>query len=935
MRRLSSNEIRNEFLNYFKERGHEIYPSDNIVPSNDPTLLFTTAGMVQFKPLWAGAPLKSPRAASVQKCLRAGGKGSDLENVGRTLRHHTFFEMLGNFSFGDYFKEEAVSWAWDFAVNVLEIPKEKLWVSVFEDDDEAEEIWGKHIKKERIVRLGPDDNFWGPAGPSGACGPCSEIYIDLGHEKGCQKPGCAVGCDCERYLEFWNIVFPQFFQDENGARSPLKRRGIDTGMGLERLAYILQGAQSNYDTDLFRPIIDEIIKISDGRIDYPGNESHKVSVHVIADHVRAITFALAENILPSNEGRGYVVRRILRRAARHARMLGIEDVILSKLAPIVIEKMKDAYPDLAESREHVCGVILAEEKGFAGTLSSGINALEDLLAGLRKNNEKILPGKDVFYLYDTLGFPVDLVRDILDDEGFTFSEDEFEGLMAAQKRQARAGWQGGEDASLQDVYKEMGNSLEPVEFVGYRTEEISSKIVALIVGAQNVQKATAGEKVCVVLEKTPFYAQAGGQVGDTGVIQSSEGCIRVQNTTAFANKLIFHYGIVESGEFACGYSVRAKVNGERRAKIMAHHTATHILQAALQEKIDKNIKQAGSYVGPDHLRFDFSHYNALTAAQIRQVEDLVNEKICRDDPVKDEVLSIKEAKKQGAMALFGEKYADEVRVISVGDFSKELCGGLHVNKTGDIKTFKINSERSVSSGVRRIEAVAGRAAVEKIKKAKQDIARLAGLLGGLPLSPAKIDDYDAFLKKKEPQIDKYTQDKVETEKKIAGELLGFSGLGIHPDVIDNRLGEVLKELLELYKQREKKIEAEDMGSLEAYAEALCSRIREKEGVSFIASRIDKNDIEQIRTLIDIIKKKLQSGIVVLASVMNGKAVIVAGVTEELVKKGYHAGKIVGKLAGLVGGRGGGRPDFAQAGGPEVDKLDKAIEFVENILKVNH
>jgi len=875
---MNSQEIRKVFLEYFADRGHSIRPSAGIIPAGDPTLMFTSAGMVPFKPLWTDAPLEFSRAASCQKCLRVGGKDSDLENVGRTLRHHSFFEMLGNFSFGDYFKKEAISWAWEFVIDVMGLEKNQLWISIYDDDDEAHELWKKMIgiPVERIVRLGKKDNFWGPAGSSGPCGPCSEIYFDRGEKFGCGQPDCRPGCDCERYFEFWNLVFPQFYQEESGQRQQLARRGIDTGMGLERLALLSQEVTSNYDTDLFLPIITALTGISPAASD-PGNRE---ACHVIADHIRALTFALSENVLPSNEGRGYVIRRLLRRAVRFGRKLGLDSPFLSLLVPSVVEVMKEPYPELLEAREHVSRIIRAEEERFGDTLTMGLAKLDEIMDGLKDGTAKLIAGEDVFKLSDTYGFPPELTEEIAVENGFSIDWEAFSEALEEQRQRGRDAWKGVAEKEVSPVYKILAKRYDPVIFSGYDRTALRSRIIAVIKADREVDAANEGEEVDVVLEETPFYSEGGGQVGDTGVIQSPDGELLVLNTFSPVEGMIVHRGKVTSGKLTTGDQVEALIDRKRRKAIERHHSATHLLQRALREVVGEHISQAGSFVGPDYFRFDFTHYESLTPDELERVEARVNLLTVANDPVRTFHLSLEDAKNQGALAFFGEKYGDRVRMIDVGGYSRELCGGTHVKNTGEIGLFSIVSESSIAAGVRRIEAISGENAYRKAAETKKIIRDLSEQLKTAPR------EIPGRLKKMEKEIKILENEKRELLKKQAG----------------GDLAGLLKDIVEI------------------------------DGFKLLAAQLDGVDMNTLRASADELKAKLGSGIAVLGTAAGEKVHLIAAVTPDLVKKGLSAGEIVKAAARIVGGSGGGRPDLAQAGGKEPKKLKEALQAVPEIIR---
>lgn len=877
---MKSTELRNLFLEFFKKKGHTVKPSDWLIPANDPTLLFTTAGMVQFKPLFAGAPLEFKRAATVQKCLRAGGKGSDLENVGKTLRHHTFFEMLGNFSFGDYFKEEAIAWGWEFITQVLKMDPEKIWVSIYQDDDEAFDLWTKGVSfpKERIVRMGDEDNFWGPAGSSGACGPCSEIYYDLGPERGSGKKDANPATDDERFLEFWNLVFPQYYQEEDGSRRPLERKGIDTGMGLERLAFLMQKVHSNYETDLFKPIVDQIRDFA--KADYDGEL--KPSFHVVADHIRALSFAIAENILPSNEGRGYVLRRILRRAVRHGKKIGLEKPFLYKLVPTVDYIMGVVYPEIPKAKEHISKVIRGEEERFFETLTTGLNVLDEQIQKVIKEKEPVLPGDFLFKLYDTYGFPLDLTREIADDENVDLDIDGFETCMGQQKELARKSWKGKTEQEVKALYEKLAQEIPPVIFKGYEGCVCESKIAGLIQNGQSVKVAEGSEEIEVLLEETPFYAESGGQVGDQGVLQSKSALMEVSDTQEPVEGIRVHIGKIKKGKLKVGEMVQAKVDEESRAATQRNHTATHLLHNALRTLIGGHIKQAGSLVAPDRLRFDFSHYSPLTKEEIVKIENYINEKIMKNDEVASYEIPYEDAGKKGVIAFFGEKYKDRVRVIDVGGFSKELCGGTHVSRAGNIGFFKIIEESSLSAGIRRIVALTGQGAL-------------------------------AWVRQKEAQISELSK-----YMKAA------------PEDILHRLKQVYEENKQLEKELNKLTQKQAAGMVDE----LLSKQKEIAGIPVLAVYVGDVGADILRTMADNLKTKFKEGVILLGANHQQKANLVVRVPDSLTQKGWHAGKLIKEVAKEVGGSGGGRPDMAQAGGKDGKKVasvikDKAEKIIED------
>jgi alanyl-tRNA synthetase len=871
---MESKKIRQLFIDFFQDKGHEVLPSSPILPKDDPTLLFTNAGMVQFKSVFTGEE-ESPcrRAVTVQKCLRAGGKHNDLENVGRTARHHTFFEMLGNFSFGDYFKREASEWAWEFLTEWVKLPADKLQVTVYEKDEEAAEIWEKEIgvPSERIFRLGEKDNFW-QMGDTGPCGPCSEILIDQGPELGCGSPDCRPGCDCDRYLEIWNLVFMQYNRDESGELSPLPKPSIDTGMGLERLSAVLQGKVNNFDTDLFMPIIKHVEDISGKK--YGSDPAINVSMRVIADHIRTAAFVLAEGLTPSNEGRGYVLRRIIRRAARHGFLLGMEEPFLFNTLDSVYNIMSGPYPELLEDIENSKKVLEFEEERFANTLSSGTAILDKLMDEVRSSGSDTIPGSELFKLYDTYGFPLDLAQDIAEDNSLKIDHQGFNEEMEIQKARARASWTGAQE-EVAEVYKKIKEMFPPTEFIGYDTMGADSVVNALIKYNSLVEEVGEGEEVEIVLDKTPFYGESGGQVGDKGVIKTDSLSVEVINTKKFGDMLI-HVGTVKKGLLRRGMSVQIRVDENRRKSIMRNHTATHLLHTALKAVLGDHVKQAGSLVAPDRLRFDFTHFFAMKERELGDVEKIVNEKIIENIPVDVTETSLDDAISSGVTALFGEKYEEKVRVVRAGDFSAELCGGTHCHATGDIGPFDIISEGSVAAGVRRIEAVTGLAALELNKARENELKKAASLLKVNEMNiAAKVEKVVNELKNNERELDRIKQ------KEAKG-----------------NVGSILEQ------------------------------VREIDNIKVLAYKASGLDMKALRNLADTVKNKMGSGVVVLASAVNGQAYYVSAVTKDLVSR-LHAGDILKKI---TGGKGGGRPDMAQGGTKDADGIEKAINSVSDIIR---
>jgi alanyl-tRNA synthetase len=875
---MTGKEIRARFLKYFEERGHVVVPSSGILPKNDPTLMFTNAGMNQFKDCFLGMEDRGYyRAASSQKCVRAGGKHNDLENVGRTARHHTFFEMLGNFSFGDYFKKEAIAFAWEFLTVDLKLDKSRLYVTVYNDDDEAADIWHlqEGVPRERIYRFGEKDNFWS-MGDTGPCGPCTEIFWDNGPEVGCGSADCAVGCDCDRYMEIWNNVFMQFNRSADGVLHPLPKPSVDTGMGLERITTVMQGVCSNYDTDLLQGIIRHIERHSGKK--YGDDEKDSISMRVIADHCRAVTFLICDGALPSNEGRGYVLRRIMRRAARHAKMLGVNEPLLCRMVEAVREMMGDAYPELAEREAYIRKVVLAEEERFAETLDRGLGMLNDEVASLRSAGKTVIPGETLFKLYDTYGFPVDLTADIVASEEFTVDEPGFEACMEKQRQLGREHWKGSGAAGIADVYKEMHNRGIHSHFIGYDAVTGSSHVLAMVRDGVKAVSAAAGDQVDIVVDTTPFYGESGGQAGDVGTISTGSALLDVVETSRPFTDLTVHHCHVKEGAIRLNDAVKLTVTSPLRQATARNHTATHLLQTALRRVLGEHIKQAGSLVKADRLRFDFTHFSAMTADEIRQVELLVNGFIMENDQVSTKQMPISEAVEAGATALFDEKYGDTVRVVRVGDVSMELCGGTHVRASGDIGLFKIVSEAGIAAGVRRIEALTGSGAlsfVEQMEDEQRTIASLLKAEGGNPV-------------------------------------------------------ERLERLL--LRQRELQREIESLqGRLNAAASGdLLSQAVEVNGIKLLAVQVQVEDIKGLRDLSDTLRDRMGEGVLVLGADIGDKANLLVAVSKELSAK-IKAGDIIKQLAPLVGGSGGGKPELAQAGGSCPDKIGAALTAAAEIL----
>jgi len=863
-------EIRRQFLEYFGRHEHQPVRSSSLVPQDDPTLLFTNAGMVQFKRTFLGEEKRDyVRATTSQKCVRAGGKHNDLENVGYTARHHTFFEMLGNFSFGDYFKEKAVEFAWELMTEGYGLPADKLWVSIFLDDDEAHDIWHKNIgvPEDRIVRFGEKDNFWA-MGDTGPCGPCSEIHIDRGEAAGCGKPDCRIGCECDRYLEIWNLVFMQFNRDASGKMAPLPKPSIDTGMGLERIVSVIQNTPSNYETDLIMPIMRKTEELSERKMGE--SKEDDVAMKVIADHSRASAFLIGDGVMPSNEGRGYVLRRIMRRAIRYGRNIGLTKPFLHETAGVVFDIMREAYPDLTTSSSFITNVIRNEEVRFSETLDKGLRLLSDTLGEMRAKGLAEVPGGVIFKLYDTYGFPVDIVRDVVRDRGMSLDMEGFEADMEKQREKSRTVTA---FSSVSDAYKDLSAQGVKPEFIGYNRLSCDSEVLLLVKNGEEVETASPEDIVEVVTRKTPFYGESGGQVGDIGRISGKEELeIEVSDTIKDPAGLTVHKGRVISGIIKKGNTVTLTVDGASRTATACNHTATHILHAVLRGIAGDHIKQAGSLVGPDRLRFDFTHFSQVDTETLNRVETLVNERIRMNTQIQTVEMDAEDAFRSGATALFEEKYGERVRVVSLEDFSKELCGGTHTRNTGNIGLFKIAGESGIAAGVRRIEALTGTDALAHTQKTGNLLSETAAVL---------------------------------REK---------------PENIVSRV----RKLLTSHKAAEKEIE--QLKAKMAAASATCSQeeIRTVNGVKVLVRKVSVDTPAALRDLADKFRDKMQSGIVVLGSVAGGKVLLIALVTKDLSKR-FHAGNIVKQVAAMVGGRGGGRPDMAQAGGTQPEKLDEALE----------
>ncbi|MBD5466058.1 MAG: alanine--tRNA ligase [Lachnospiraceae bacterium] len=874
MKAYGVNELRKMFLEFFESKGHLAMKSFSLVPHNDNSLLLINSGMAPLKPYFTGQEIPPrKRVTTCQKCIRTG----DIENIGKTARHGTFFEMLGNFSFGDYFKQEAISWSWEFLTEVVGIDPDRLYPSVYEEDDEAYEIWNKEIgiAPERIFRFGKADNFWEHG--SGPCGPCSEIYYDRGEKYGCGKPDCTVGCDCDRYIEVWNNVFTQFDNDGKGNYSELEQKNIDTGMGLERLATVVQDVDSIFDVDTIQALRQKVCELA-GK-EYRKEYQWDVSIRIVTDHIRSATFMISDGIMPSNEGRGYVLRRIIRRAARHGRLLGIEGEFLARLGNTVIEGSKDGYPELEEKKDFIFNVLTQEENKFNKTIDQGLNILAEMEEDMTKAGKKELSGKDAFKLYDTYGFPLDLTMEILEEKGFTVDEKGFLQAMEEQKVKARKARKTtnymGADVT---VYESIDPSIT-TEFVGYDRLEHSAEITVLTTETELVEALTEGQIGTVIVKETPFYATMGGQNGDKGLILTKEGEFEVQDTIKLLGGKVGHVGKVTKGMLRVSETARLKVAEENRSATCKNHSATHLLQKALRTVLGTHVEQAGSYVDGERLRFDFSHFSAMTKEELEQVEKIVNEKIGESIPVDTQIMAIEEAKKSGAMALFGEKYGDTVRVVKMGDFSTELCGGTHVKNTGTIAAFKIVSESGVAAGIRRIEALTGNGVFAYYNHLEEVIAKVAKTLKA---SPSNLEEKAEHLMK---DLKALQSENESLKSKAAKDALG--------DVMD--------------------------------------QITEVKGVKLLAAKVPNVDMNGLRELGDQLKEKIGDGVVLLISDMEGKVNLVAMATEGAMAKGAHAGNLIKGVAACVGGGGGGRPNMAQAGGKNPAGIDEALTKAVNVL----
>ena len=866
--RFSINNIRKEYLNFFKSKDHLTEQSFSLIPKNDKSLLLIGAGMAPLKKYFTGAEVPpSKRMATCQKCVRTG----DIDNVGLTARHLTFFEMLGNFSFGDYFKEEAIAWAWELLTDVLKIDKDRLWVTVYLEDDEAEQIWHTKvgIPMERIVRLGKEDNFWElEVGPSG---PCSEIYYDTGDDRGCGSPDCKPGCDCNRYIEIWNLVFTQFDKDEKGVYHPLPNPNIDTGFGLERVAAVLQDKPTVFDVEPLIFIVNKVSEICS--IPYGQNRQSDVAMKIICDHSRAATFMIGDGVIPSNEGRGYVLRRLIRRAIRKGKSLGINGEFLTKTAKVVIDNWKEAYPELVEKESYIIKVISLEEEKFKITIDQGLELLMKEIQLLKDTNKKELDGNVAFKLYDTYGFPSELTEEILKENGFGLNKEQLSTAMEEHRQMARNARKSTGASGWKD--NDFTLDKDKTIFTGYNKLEDNSEVIAIVVESEQVNTINEGQSGILVLDKSPFYAEGGGQTGDEGEFTAHEMLAKVADTKKFNNDIYLHYTNVVKGSISVGDTIRAKVNADRRKNTAKNHTCTHILHKVLKEMLGDHVNQAGSYVSQDRLRFDYTHFEALDKKILKEIEKRVNEAILSDYTVKTDILSMEEAKKSGAVALFDEKYEEMVRVVSVGDFSKELCGGTHIDETAKIGMFKIISEGSIASGIRRIEAITGRAAIDYMQ-----------------------------------ELDSLTDELSISMKTTKDELL-------------SRVNLLKKEA----KDKDKEIQRLNNEILKSNINEILDKYEEINGIKLFALKFKDKDANSLREIADKIRDKNESCAVILASDLGDKVLFVSAVTKDLVKSGIHAGNMVKEAAVIAGGGGGGRPDFAQAGGKNPEKIDEAINAV--------
>jgi alanyl-tRNA synthetase len=867
---MHSSTIRQLFLDYFSSKEHLIMPSFSLIPQSDPTLLLIGAGMAPLKPYFTGEKNPPhPRVATCQKCVRT----PDIDRVGYTGRHATFFEMLGNFSFGDYFKEEAIAWAWDLVVNGYRLPVEKLWVSIYLDDEEAFRIWNEQIgiPAERIKRLGKEDNFWEIG--LGPCGPCSEIYYDLGEALGCEDPDCAVGCDCDRYLEIWNLVFTQFSREASGELIELKQKNIDTGAGLERMAVALQGVQSLYQTDLVKPLYDHFLNIAD-----PSRRNQEVALRIVTEHSRGTTFLIADGVIPSNEGRGYVLRRILRRAVRFGKLLGIEGNFMTDAVSLVTDIMGPAYPQLKERHDYVRQLVKLEEEKFQETLAQGMEILDGYLEKMLRDGENILPGDLAFKLYDTYGFPLDLTAEIIAEKGLEVDRQAFDHNLKQQQERARSAARLTTDADDANKYRDAEN-LE-TSFTGYDRLEQEAELLLVLVDGKKAVGIKEGDRVEAIIDKTPFYAEAGGQIGDTGILEGPTGTVKVENTIFSPLGQIIHLGHVSAGKLKSGEKITARVDENRRQGVCRSHTATHLLHRALRNELGDHVNQAGSLVAPDRLRFDFNHFSVLSKEQLQAVEAEVNKNILANATVSATMTTLEEAQQLGATAIFADKYDQaSVRMVSAGDYTRELCGGTHVSATGEIGLFKIVSEEGIGSGLRRIEATVGMNSYRQTVKKELLLAKIAAALNS----------------------------------------------------DEERLEDKFNEHLVEQKQLQKKVHTLNQHLASYQVKTLLSAVEELNGIKVISAAVDADSAESLRLIMDRIKENLDSVVVVLGAVTDGKVVLVGSVTPDLVAGGVHAHKIIKEVARIVGGGGGGKPELAQAGGKDPAALPGALQMVKKLI----
>ncbi|HBF8457885.1 TPA: alanine--tRNA ligase [Clostridioides difficile] len=875
MEKMGLNEIRSKFLEFFESKGHYVANSYSLVPNNDKSLLLINSGMAPLKNYFSGVEVPpSVRMCTSQKCIRTG----DIENVGITARHATFFEMMGNFSFGDYFKRESIKWGWEFVTEWLNIPEDKIWVTVYEEDDDSYDIWAKEMNfpEERMVRLGKDDNFWEIG--TGPCGPCSEIYFDRGEEYGCDNPDCKPGCDCDRYLEFWNHVFTQFDRDEEGNYSLLENKNIDTGMGLERMGCIMQGVDTIFEVDTIKSILEAVEKLTG--VKYGENPKNDISIRIITDHIRAVTFLVSDGVLPSNEGRGYVLRRLLRRAARHGKLLGVKELFLQKLIDEVIKVNDKAYPVLVEKESYIKKVVGIEEEKFNETIDQGTEILNSYIEVLKNEGKTVLSGQEAFKLYDTYGFPIDLTKEILEEEHLSVDEEAFNEEMEKQKERARnaRGNMDGESWK-EDPLSKLESTVDST-FNGYSEIYGEGTIEAIVKDDELVQSAEEGDKVSIVLDNTTFYPEGGGQVGDCGLITNENLVLEVLNTKKGANNSIKHIGIIKSGRISNGDKVKTLVDRETRMSAARNHSATHLLHKALREVLGEHVNQAGSLVTPERLRFDITHFEAISNEELKVIEEKVNNVILSSLDIKCDIMNIKEAKEKGATALFGEKYGDEVRVVSMGDYSTELCGGTHLTNTSQVGMFKILSEGGVAAGVRRIEAITGKAVYEYLKERDGIISEVC-----------------VNLKSKEDNLIQRISSLLEENKNLS------------------------KELHDMKAKM----------SLQSVDSIFDSKV-EVNGVNLITNKFEGIDMDTLRETADNLRDKLGSGVVVLANVVDDKVNFVVTATKDVLDKGIHSGNIVREVAKIAGGKGGGRPNMAQAGASDVSKVDQALSYASEVIK---